>query len=261
VVPLETVEIRIDTGDWVLVNGTTNWSISVNVTDLPGGNHTLEVRAWDGYHYGMSETITFVVETPPDPKRADLSLDDPLLEDPIVLTVTFGSFSILLLALVAVTEPGKYWLGLLGAPLFTRTDDVLDSKTRNAILGTVVTNPGIHYSALREEVGLSNGATAHHLHLLEREGFIRSVRDGRLKRFYSVHTKIPEDVGRSPEGTREAIVDLVGERPGISQLGVMEELGLDRDSASYYLRELVKAKLLKSRKDGWYTVYTITDRK
>jgi PKD repeat protein len=181
----------------------------------------------------------------------------PVLDGPQVFTVTVGLLAMLLVTVVAATEPGKYWFGLLGAPLFTKTRDVLDNKTRHALHGVIVENPGIHYTAIKEEFGLANGAAAHHLHVLERESFIRSVRDGKLKRFYSAHAKVPEDVGRSPEDTREAIVELVRREPEINQLGVMEELGLDRDAASYYLRELVKEDRLVDGKEGWYTVYRV----
>jgi predicted transcriptional regulator len=37
----------------------------------------------------------------------------------------------------------------------------------------------------------------------------------------------------------------------------MEELGLSRDAASYYLRELVKEGRLKAGKEGKYTVYHV----
>jgi predicted transcriptional regulator len=184
----------------------------------------------------------------------------PALNVPIVFSISLILVVILVLTAFATTEPGKYSIGLLGSPLFTRTKDVLDNKTRHALLGMIVTDPGIHYSAIREEFGLSNGAAAYHLNVMEREGFIRSARDGKLKRFYSAHTKVPEEVGMSPEDTREAIVELIRKRPGINQLQVMEALGMDRASASYYLRELVKEGRLKAGKKGWYTVYLINGR-
>jgi predicted transcriptional regulator len=121
----------------------------------------------------------------------------------------------------------------------------------------IVTNPGVHYSALKEELELPNGVAAYHLNMLERKSVIRSARDGKLKRFYQVHQKTPEDVGMSPEGTRDAIVELVRKRPGISQLEVMEELGLERNEASYYLRAMVKEGRLNAGKEGRFTVYTV----
>jgi predicted transcriptional regulator len=185
----------------------------------------------------------------------------PILDGPVMFTVTVGFLAMLLVALAAATEPGKYWIGLLGGPLFVKTEDVLDNKTRHALLGIIVTNPGIHYSAIKEEFELANGAAAHHLHVLEREGFIRSARDGKLKRFYLADVKVPEGVGMSPEDTRDAMVEIVRERPGISQLEIMEELGLERNEASYYLRTLVKEDRLEAGKEGRFTVYTVKRRK
>jgi predicted transcriptional regulator len=182
------------------------------------------------------------------------------IDEPIVFTVTIGFLAMLFIGLVAITEPGKYWFGLMGSPLYVKTKDVLDNKTRHALLGVIVTQPGINYTAIKKEFGLANGQAAYHLNVLERESFIRSVRDGKMKRFYSAHSKVPEGV-MSTEETREAIVELVEKRPGINQLQVMEEMGLDRDTASYYLRDLVSEGRLSDRKKGWYTVYTVKRRK
>ncbi|NIP35568.1 MAG: helix-turn-helix domain-containing protein, partial [Thermoplasmata archaeon] len=67
----------------------------------------------------------------------------------------------------------------------------LDNRTRLAIHGLVVENPGMHYNEIIREFDLTNGVAAYHLDVLEREGFIRSVRDGTLRRFYSSSTKVP----------------------------------------------------------------------
>jgi predicted transcriptional regulator len=183
------------------------------------------------------------------------------IEGPFVIALAISLITILGVAIVAATEPGKYWFGLLSVPLFMKTKDVLDNKTRHALLGIIVTKPGIHYSAIKEEFGLANGAAAHHLHVLKREGFIRSVRDGKLKRFYLTDVKVPDGMGMSPEETRDAIVEIVLERPGISQLEIMEALELDRNEASYYLRTLVKEDRLTAGKEGRFTVYKVNGRK
>jgi PKD repeat protein len=213
-------------------------------------NITLTIEDDDGATFVVNQTITVREQSA-----------GPVLDESELALVVCSLVFIIGVAVAASTETGKYSLGLMGAPLFTRAKDILDNKTRHALLGIILTDPGIHYSAIREEFGLSNGQAAYHLNVLEREGFIRSARDGKLKRFYSAHTQVPEDVGMSPEDTRDAIVSLVRGRPGISQLEVMEALGMDRASASYYLRELVKVNRLKAGKKGWYTVYRVKRRK
>ena len=230
---------------WDFGDGRTAEGAEVSHTYGEAGRYTVTLTVEDSDGATAVVTHTLTIE------------GGPVLEGPEVFTVTVGFLAILGLAFVVSTEPGKYWTGLLLSPLFTKTRDVLDNKTRHALLGIIVTNPGIHYSAIKEEFGLANGAAAHHLYVMERESFIRSVRDGKLKRFYSAHVKVPEDVGRSPEETREAIVELVRGRPGINQLEIMEELGLSRDAASYYLRELVKEGRLTDGREGKYTVYRV----
>ncbi len=181
--------------------------------------------------------------------------DEPPLDTVEEITVVSGLVVVLGMLLVVTTETGKYWFGLLGGPLVMGRKAVLDHEIRSKLHAFISKRPGVHYSALRERFGLSNGEAAYHLNLMERERVVVSVRDGRLKRFYSTDTRVPESGFMSPERTREDIVDLVRSRPGINQLEVMEEMGLGRDAASYYLRELVKEGRLTVEREGRFKVY------
>lgn len=60
-VPIERVECRVDGGDWELAEGTGTWSFDIIAEDLQDGNHTLEVRAWDGYDHGTAGPLVFTV--------------------------------------------------------------------------------------------------------------------------------------------------------------------------------------------------------
>ncbi|NIP34475.1 MAG: winged helix-turn-helix transcriptional regulator, partial [Thermoplasmata archaeon] len=115
--------------------------------------------------------------------------------------------------------------------------------------------PGIHYQAIMKEFGLKNGVAAYHLDVLEREDYIRSVRDGRLKRFYSTDTKVPKDQRSTPEEVREEILQVVSEQPGISQKRIVNELGIDGETVRYHLRVLVEQGELRTGKEGRHAVY------
>ena len=142
-------------------------------------------------------------------------------------------------------------------PLTTRLkrEEVLDNKTRHALLGIIITNPGIHYQAIMREFDLKNGVAAYHLNVLEREEYIRSVRDGRLKRFYSTDTKVPKGQRMTPEEVRVAILDLVASQPGISQKRIVNELGIDGETVRYHLRVLLENKELRDAREGKHAVY------
>jgi ATP-dependent DNA helicase RecG len=146
---------------------------------------------------------------------------------------------------------------MLLTPLFTKIakNKVLDHKTRYSIHGLIVENPGVHYSAIMREYGLTNGVAAYHLSVLEREGYIKSTRDGMQRRFYTSTAKVPPTHNQTPEELRERAISIIHQRPGISQKEISEEMAVNRDTIGYHLRELVKNGDLKTSRDGKYVVY------
>ena len=56
------VELRLDGGAWMTVTGTTAWSYELDTKPLAAGNHTLEVRSYDGQKYSSVATLAFVVD-------------------------------------------------------------------------------------------------------------------------------------------------------------------------------------------------------
>ena len=171
-----------------------------------------------------------------------------------ILAITFGSVIV-----IAYNEPWRYAFVVLLLPLLSRlaSEDVLEHKVRYAIQGIIIEKPGIHYSAIIKELGLANGVAAYHLEVLEREHFIRSVNDGRYKRFLSVDTKVPPDFRISPDEVKQRLLELIRRIPGIAQKEIIEELGIERDTVGYHLREMVKSEQLIASKDGKFTTYHV----
>jgi predicted transcriptional regulator len=170
--------------------------------------------------------------------------------------------TLVVLGVILSVESFRYTILVALIPLYARVrkEKVLDNRARYLLHGIIIDNPGIHYRALLREFGLSNGITTYHLDVLEREGFVRSVRDGRLRRFYSVNVKVPQDRKLTPKQLSSRISSLVAGRPGISQKQVIEELGLPRRTVGYHLRELVSSGELHASRKGRNTVYRIRPR-
>jgi predicted transcriptional regulator len=192
-------------------------------------------------------------------KQASIAPVKEPVEDefPWMLMVALVAVCMVSVGAVASTESGRYRWGLLLGPLTTRLkrEEVLDNKTRHALLGIIITNPGIHYQAIQREFGLKNGVAAYHLDVLEREDYIRSVRDGRLKRFYSTDTKVPKDLRSTPDEVRQEILQVVEAQPGISQKRLVNELGIDGETVRYHLRVLVENGELRDAREGRHAVY------
>jgi fibronectin type 3 domain-containing protein/Na+-transporting methylmalonyl-CoA/oxaloacetate decarboxylase gamma subunit len=86
---VEKVEIRFNDGEWLLVNGTDDWSYEVNPKDLPNGENIIYARSFDGENYSNEVDVTVTV---------DISEDDG--DDEIVGVVLMGIAIILLIIVV-----------------------------------------------------------------------------------------------------------------------------------------------------------------
>jgi hypothetical protein len=65
------VEVRIDGGAWMEADGTSSWSYEVDTSKMEEGNHTVEVRSFDGEKYSDPAEVTFEVDHDKAPKKDD----------------------------------------------------------------------------------------------------------------------------------------------------------------------------------------------
>ncbi len=161
------------------------------------------------------------------------------------LPVAATSLSIVALAGLALTEIGKSTLiSVLFLPLYVklRPEDVLDQYLRGQIHGFIIANPGEHYNAIKDQLGVTNGALAYHLRVLERAQLIRAVRDGMYKRFYPIGVKVTRKRRLSPFQT--AIVKAVRDNPDVSQKRIAELLGVSNQVVNYNVKQLEEARIL-----------------
>ena len=129
-----------------------------------------------------------------------------------------------------------------------------DLLTRGRLLGFLEANPGIHFSALRDGLGLANGVTAYHLHTLESAGQVISWRDGKLRR-YAVSSLTKEEVSRIKNpiiGTRLAILEVLSGSGNIGMSGreLQEKLEISRQLLSHHLMELRNGDYVEAASDA-----------
>lgn len=116
----------------------------------------------------------------------EIKIDErPIIPLNPITIISFSMFALLALSVFG-TEIVRYkFLTLLFIPLYTRIkkEEVLDHFVRGQIYGVIKSKPGIHYSEIMRQIGIGNGTLSYHLHMLEKQGFIKSINDGRLKHF------------------------------------------------------------------------------
>ena len=152
----------------------------------------------------------------------------------------------------------------LAAPMLARMKSNRDDMmTRGRMLGYLEANAGIHFSALRDGLGLANGVSAYHLHTLENQGQIISWRDGKLRR-YAVASLSKEELTRIRNpiaGTRLAILEVLAESGHLGLPGkeIKVKLEISRQLLSHHLAELRSAELVEAASDARRPNWRLSD--
>jgi predicted transcriptional regulator len=147
---------------------------------------------------------------------------------------------------LGLTEIGYYGLLSLFLPLYVRIKkkDVLNHFARGQIYGYIQANPGAHYNAILQDLKMQNGVTAYHLQVLEREGYIKSFRDGMYKRFYPKEMKIEEKKLHLSHIQKSILHELHRHR-GISQKNLAKLLDESKQVINYHVKILENVGLIK----------------
>lgn len=124
-----------------------------------------------------------------------------------------------------------------------------DELTRGRILGYIEANTGIHFSALRDGLGLANGVTAYHTNNLERDGAIISWKSGKHRRYAASFVSQDErERFQNPlSGTRLAILELLAEKGhiGTESKEIREKLAISRQLLSHHINELNTTNMIE----------------
>lgn len=169
-----------------------------------------------------------------------------------------GGIGVLLLIYLFSGEGRRYLLlKFFAVPLYSTIsrDRLMENKNRREIVSLINSNHGITFSNLMKEVGLKNGALAYHLYTLEKEHYIKSVKDGKYRRFYPRGTPV---TGLS--SLQERIVSIIMANPSITQREIANIIDSTPQTVNYNIKKLIKAGVVFLKKDGKHTRCYLTER-
>jgi PKD repeat protein len=241
--------------------GDGNFSEGINISHVftASGNYTVILIVKDDLNSQSSADITIEVVEPLLDISDEIVTPPPVRDSDFASAYMIGGFGVLaVLGLTFGTEAGKYRFFWLLIPLYTKLkkEEILDQFTRGKIYGYIVANPGDHFNSIKKALKLSDGSFAHHVHILEKEGIIKSSRDGTHRRFYPKEMPIPEN-GSSLKKSQLLIIDKIKEAPGISQKDIAILLGVSSPTVNYHLKELLKKEIIRGERAGMRMRYYV----
>jgi predicted transcriptional regulator len=209
------------------------------VIRLSEGTQTIVVRAVDRAKNEKEETIEVQVLKAPD---WELEWETAAA---ITIVLALG-------ALIGSTEVGRWSLLLMWLPLYTklRKDKILDQQTRGLIQGYITANPGCNYTLIRDNLELADGTLTYHLQVLEREGFIYSIREGLFRCFYPKGVPPPRRGKLHLSDTQMDIVRMCKRIPGITVGEIATAMNRRANVISYHLKLLKEGGLIRLEEDG-----------
>jgi predicted transcriptional regulator len=209
------------------------------------------------------ETIRVSVQGVPIPEPPGTDPDDDgWLPFPVIWLWYMIALGLIVgfVGFLGFTEVGMLMVlwGLL-LPMFTRLrrNEVLNQFSRGEIYGFIKANPGVHLTAIKENLDLANGVLAYHLKVLIREEFIVARREGGYKRFYPRDMKVPR---KRVHFTRLQldILDKLRMHPGLTQAALSRMLDESKQVVNYNISVLMAADMVLVERDGGKTRCFVT---
>ncbi|MCJ2557095.1 MAG: winged helix-turn-helix transcriptional regulator [Candidatus Thermoplasmatota archaeon] len=184
--------------------------------------------------------------------------EEPL--DPVLVCgLPLGVLALASALFVTLTEVGRYGFLSLLVPLYVRLSrsQVLDHFVRGQIYEYIKLNPGDHYSSIRRELSLSIGLLTYHLSVLEKQNFVKSQREGKLKRFYPVDMTIPRKKGVRLSDLQVKMLRRIDKNPSITQGQLAGLLGVSRQTVNHNIKLMERAGVLEAERDGGALRYRV----
>jgi len=161
-----------------------------------------------------------------------------------------GDEELLSTGLIILAAASFSVLAVLGSLFYYRTSRIvrINNARRKLIYELIRLNPGIHFSALMNDLDLKPGVTSYHINKLEKAELIKSYQDGMYRRFYLFEDRVEMKIALSD--LQKIIVHTISEEPGISQIDISRAIGKSKVVINYHVRFLRDLGLLVMEKDG-----------
>jgi len=215
-------------------SGMINWK----PTSKDVGKHMVEFNVSDGKNETQG-SFYVKVEKAGSPIAVPVCFSWPVLVTVLIVCCAFGF-------VLGGTEVGIYAFFSFVFLMYTRLKQemVLDNFVRGQIYGHICENPGLHLSELKKRLVVPNGTLVYHLRTLEREGLIKSYQNGAGRVFYSSKVKVSNELIHLTKAQRW-ILQLIKQRPGISQKEISEETGLSDSTVNRIVHDLQERGMVR----------------
>ncbi|MEM3511451.1 MAG: helix-turn-helix domain-containing protein [Candidatus Jordarchaeales archaeon] len=137
--------------------------------------------------------------------------------------------------------------------MLSRRLGCLEHPVRQEVYRWVCENPGAYFFEIANELSIPTGTLAWHLRVLEAEGLLEKIKFGGRVVFYPRHlrdAKLEKALLLLRNKNARKIFDIVVANPGVNQSEIVERFGLHHDTVRWHIKRMVKAGLIRAKREG-----------
>jgi len=145
---------------------------------------------------------------------------------------------------------------------FNEASSLLNQTTRMDIYSFVKDNPGLHFRALSDYLGMPIGVLQYHLGLLVNGGLLSTYQDGRYKRYFESKRFTEAEmkvISVLRNGTSGKILVALFEKPQMTHKELALELDISSQALSWQMNRLEKMGFIKRSAEGLNVKYSLDD--
>lgn len=150
--------------------------------------------------------------------------------------------------------------GLVAGYARVHGEEILQHPGRQEVYERVKAAPGVSFHQLCAQVSFGASTLTYHVRVLEKNGFITSLKDGRYLRFFDRHSgeyarerKNAVSTLRNP--ATAAIARHIREHPGVAQRDLAQRFMVTPSTVSWHVKRLSQVGLVQSQRDHPHTRY------
>lgn len=139
---------------------------------------------------------------------------------------------------------------------------LLNQTTRMDIYSFIKNNPGLHFRALSDYLGLPIGVLQYHLGLLVNGGLLSTYQDRRYKRYFESKRFMETEmkvISVLRNGTSGKILVALFEKPWMTHKELALQLGISSQALSWQMHRLEKTCFIKRNVVGLNVKYSLDE--
>jgi predicted transcriptional regulator len=138
----------------------------------------------------------------------------------------------------------------------------LELETRKKIFQLILKSPGLHFRELQRRSGLVTGELQYHLDYLKKRSLVTEDKDRDYSRFFVIDKldeKEKKILSFLRQSTIRKIIFFVMENPKCNHKTITGKVGISPSTASWHLKRLVEAELLKDSHKGRESYFVVSN--